>query len=248
MSKSPWRHWITERKVAEPLTNEIDTTMKLQQPSLKQTDFPTDNAAAAVHHRQVIKRRLAILSRWLHIYLSMASFAIVFFFAVTGLTLNHTDWFASQQSTAQLKGNVELKWVKTDSDDKVAKLEIVEQLRRAHNIKAALSEFRIDETQCTASFKGPGYSADAFINRESGEYDLTENRMGFVAIMNDLHKGRDTGRAWSRLIDVSAIFMTLVSLTGMALIFFLKRWRASGLILAAIGSVACYLVYWLWVS
>jgi len=223
--------------------------MKLQQPPLINVKFPADNAAAtATHKQQALKRRLASWSRWLHIYLSMASFAIVFFFAVTGLTLNHTDWFADQQSTAQLKGNVELKWVKTEADDKVAKLDIVEQLRRTHGIKAALSDFRIDESQCAVSFKGPGYSADAFINRESGEYDLTENRMGFVAVLNDLHKGRDTGRAWSGLIDASAIFMTLVSLTGMALIFFLKRWRRSGLICALLGAIACLWVYWQWVS
>ena len=223
--------------------------MKYQQPPLMKADFPADNHATSVaYKRQGLKRRLAMMSRWLHIYLSMASFAIVFFFAVTGLTLNHTDWFAAQQRTTQRTGNIALNWVKTETDDKVARLEIVEQLRRAHYIKAALSDFRIDETQCSVSFKGPGYSADAFINRETGEYELTENRMGFVAILNDLHKGRDTGRAWARLIDASAIFMTLVSLTGMALIFFLKRWRASGLVLALIGGVACCLVYWVWVS
>lgn len=194
------------------------------------------------------KQRFAVISRWLHIYLSMISFAIVFFFAVTGLTLNHTEWFASQQRTVQGKGNVDVKWVKTDSDDKVAKLEIVEQLRRTHNIKAALSDFRVDDAQCSVSFKGPGYSADAFINRETGEYDLTENRMGFVAIINDLHKGRDAGRIWALLIDISAVFMTLVSITGMALIFFLKRRRVSGLLLAGLGSVACYLIYLFWVA
>jgi uncharacterized protein len=194
------------------------------------------------------KQRFAVISRWLHIYLSMVSFAIVFFFAVTGLTLNHTEWFADQQRTAQRTGNVESKWVKTDTDDKVAKLEVVEQLRRAHNIKAALSDFRIDESQCAVSFKGPGYSADAFINRESGEYELTENRMGVVAVLNDLHKGRDTGRVWSQLIDVSAVFMTLVSVTGMALIFFLRRRRVSGLVSTVIGAIICLLVYWRWVS
>lgn len=223
--------------------------MKYQQPPLKDANFPADNVATtAAYRRQALKRRLASLSRWLHIYLSMASFAIVFFFAVTGLTLNHTDWFADQQRSAQRTGNVELKWVKTDADDKVAKLEIVEQLRHTHHINAALSDFRIDESQCSVTFKGPGYNADAFINRATGEYELTENRMGFVAVINDLHKGRDTGRAWSWLIDASAVFMTLVSLTGMALIFFLKRRRASGLLMTVIGGVACFLVYWLWVS
>ena len=31
--------------------------------------------------------------RWLHIYLSMFSLAVVLFFSVTGITLNHPDWF-----------------------------------------------------------------------------------------------------------------------------------------------------------
>ena len=49
------------------------------------------------------KRQLASLSRWLHIYLSMVSFGVLFFFAVTGLTLNHTDWFSQAQKTVQVK-------------------------------------------------------------------------------------------------------------------------------------------------
>jgi len=32
---------------------------------------------------------MMIVSRWLHIYLSMGALRILFFFAVTGLTLNH---------------------------------------------------------------------------------------------------------------------------------------------------------------
>lgn len=198
------------------------------------------------HSQFYLKRRVASLSRWLHIYLSMASFAILFFFAVTGLTLNHTDWFSSQQRTAQLKGSVETKWVKTD-DANVDKLAIVEHLRNKHGIKGALSDLRLDEAQASVSFKGPGYAADAFINRETGEYELTETRSGFVAVMNDLHKGRDSGRAWSWIIDLSAVLMTLVSLSGMVLIWFVKRRRFSGLILAGVGAVICYLLYAVWV-
>ena len=176
----------------------------------------------------------------------MVSFAIVFFFAVTGLTLNHTDWFSHQQRTVQFKGNVESKWIKTD-DAAVDKLSVVERLRSKHGIKGALSDFRLDEAQVAVSFKGPGYTADAFINRESGEYELTETRNGFVAVLNDLHKGRDSGRVWAWLIDGSAIFMTLVSLTGMVLIWFVKRRRRSGLVIAAVGALLCYLLYYVWV-
>lgn len=189
-------------------------------------------------------RRLSSLARWLHIYLSLAGFAILFFFAVTGLTLNHTEWIAGQQRTAQLRGAVRPDWVR---GPRVSKLEVVEHLRNAHQVRGALSDFRIDDTQCGVSFKGPGYSADAFIDRENGRYDLTETRSGFVAVIDDLHKGRDSGRKWSLLIDLSAVLMTLVSVTGIFLILLLRRYRATGLAAALMGALASWLVYACWV-
>ena len=195
-----------------------------------------------VHSHTAFKRRVASLSRWLHIYLSMASFAILFFFAVTGLTLNHAEWFGAQPRMVQQKGNIEPKWIKAP-DAEVDKLAVVEHLRNTHGIKGALSDFRLDDSQVSVSFKGHGYAADAFINRETGEYDLTETRSGFVAIINDLHKGRDTGKTWSFMIDLSAVLMTFVSLTGIVLLWFVKRRRFSGFILAGVCAVICYLIY-----
>jgi hypothetical protein len=189
----------------------------------------------------VVKRGIAKLSRWLHIYVSMISFAIVFFFSVTGLTLNHPDTFAGQLKNTNEKGKLNIQWVKTKDTLSIAKLEIVEYLRKTHGIKAAMSEFRIDESQCSISFKGPGYAADAFINRETGEYDVAFFRAGFIGILNDLHKGRDSGSGWSVLIDISGIIMTLVSLTGFILILYIKRKKTSGLIIAATGLILAYL-------
>ena len=34
-------------------------------------------------------------------------------------------------------------------------------------------------------------------NRKSGAYQLTTSEEGMMAVMNDLHKGRDAGRAWA---------------------------------------------------
>jgi hypothetical protein len=45
-----------------------------------------------------IRRLTAKYTRWLHIYGSMLSFGLVFFFAVTGLTLNHAQWFEKPRS------------------------------------------------------------------------------------------------------------------------------------------------------
>ncbi len=193
------------------------------------------------------KKDVAKLSRWLHIYLSMVSFAIVLFFAVTGLTLNHPSWLGGdKQIESKQKGSLNAKWVNNPDTNKVAKLEIVEWMRNKHHVKGAVSEFRIDDSEITVTFKGPAYSADAFIDREKGTYELSEIKMGIVAIMNDLHKGRDSGAGWGWVIDISAVFLTLVSLTGLILMLFLKKKRVSGLVSAIIGLLLCYLLYvWL---
>ena len=52
------------------------------------------------------------------------------------------------------------------------------------------------DTDCSVALKSPGYAADVFIDRATGRYELTEAKMGFVAVLNDLHKGRDSGAAW----------------------------------------------------
>ena len=183
-----------------------------------------------------------ILSRRLHIYLSMVSFGILFFFTLTGFTLNHADWF-SKQETIQIRGSVDKKYLGKD----VAKLEVVEHLRSAHGIHGAVKDFRVEDTDCSVAFKGPGYSADVLIDRTTGRYELTETRMGFFAVINDLHKGRDSGAVWAVIIDISAVLMTLVSLTGLLLIFFLRKKRLSGLLAAGAGIVLCYLAYVAWV-
>jgi uncharacterized protein len=202
-----------------------------------------------------LKRRLSIkfakLMRWLHIYLSMFSLAVVLFFSVTGITLNHPDWFFSgAERNREAEGEIRREWLHVsqpqapaDAASQVSKLEIVEQLRNAHAIHGALADFRVDESECVVAFKGPGYAADAFVDRESGHYRLTETYHGFIAVINDLHKGRDTGPVWSVLIDVSAVLMTFISLTGLVLLFYLKLRRVPGLIVALIGTVVAFVLY-----
>jgi hypothetical protein len=190
------------------------------------------------------KKEVAKLSRWLHIYLSMVSFAVVLFFSFTGLTLNHPSWFGGdKQVESKTKGNLNVRWVNNPDTNKLAKLEIVEFLRSKHNIKGSLSEFRIDDSELSVVFKGPAYSCDAFIDREKGSYEISEIKMGIVAVMNDLHKGRDSGSGWGWVIDFSAGFLILVSLSGLILLFFIKKRKVAGLITGAIGLFICYLIY-----
>ena len=193
------------------------------------------------------RRRTAKWTRWLHIYGSMSSLAIVLFFAITGITLNHQEWFAGQTMTTDRHGTMTLSWLRTAGVDGVDKLQVVEYLRSAAGVRGALAEFRIENEQCEVVFKGPGYVASALVDRSSGRFDLTETRMGFAAIVNDLHKGRDTGGVWRAVIDISAVLLMFISLTGLILLYFVHKYRLAGVILALAGALVSYLVFALWV-
>jgi hypothetical protein len=194
------------------------------------------------------KKLTARYSRWLHIYLSMFSFVIVLFFSVTGITLNHLEWFdESVERENKINGTIPANWVNAMDTSQIKKLEIVELLRKQYAIRGYVSDFLIQEDQCLVSFRGPGYSADAFINRQDGVMQLTELKLGAIAIFNDLHKGRDSGNAWKWVIDLSAAFLILVSLSGLVMLFFLKKKRVNGLLIALIGGIVCYLIYKIWI-
>jgi uncharacterized protein len=233
---------------------------------LRRNSPPRPNGQA--HGRSLgrsLRIRVVKLTLWLHIYISMFGLAAVLFFSVTGITLNHPDWFfGGAERREESEGQVDVKWLhvgtptmpagdgsdsggEPDRSKEVAKLEVVEHLRKTHTVRGALADFRVDENECTVSFKGPGYAADAFIDRESGHYNLTQTSHGLVAVLNDLHKGRDTGPVWSVVVDVSAVVLTIISLTGLVLIFFLKLRRGPGLVVSLVGAAVVVVICLLWV-
>jgi hypothetical protein len=191
----------------------------------------------------------------------MFGLAAVLFFSVTGLTLNHPDWFpVLGERTSDAEGKIRLDWLNRSADSTAtdsrgvpdpfaspAKLEIVEYLRSTHAIHGALSDFRVDDQECVVSFKGPAYAADAFIDVASGSYRISQTYHGLVALVNDLHKGRDSGPVWSAVIDISAVLMAIISLTGLVLLFYLKLRRASGVVIALAGAIVVVALYRLWV-
>jgi uncharacterized protein len=191
-------------------------------------------------------RRLAAVMRWLHIYVSMASLLIVLFFSVTGITLNHPDWtFGNVRKQEEFKGQVPPDWLKPGrTEAQVLKFEIAEALRRAHHLRGTVEEFRVDDAECVVSFKAPGSSADAFLDRKTGRYTITVSYDGLVAVLNDLHKGRHSGPVWSWVIDLTAALMVFISMSGMILLLYFKRRRRAGLVLAVLGALLALFLAW----
>jgi hypothetical protein len=173
--------------------------------------------------------------RWLHIYGSMLGLVATLLFAVTGLTLNHADWFERKEPTVRaFTGDVPTGLLAGAVD----KLAVAERLRAAHRLQGMVTEFLVDDAQCVVVWKGPGYAADATIERVDGRYRVEEQRRGLWAVLDDLHKGRDCGPVWSFVIDASAIALAFLSGTGLWLLLYLKKRRRSGLVAALLGALA----------
>lgn len=208
--------------------------------SARENNPPAKTGAA--RKARPLKTRTYGLFRWLHVYISMFSLLIVLFFSVTGITLNHPDWvFGSVETRQEYSGTLPAGW---KTGNQVNWLKVVEHVRATHNIKGSVADddYQSDEQQASVAFHGPGYAADVFIEMNTGKYTVNVDAQGAVAVMNDLHKGRDTSPLWKWVIDLSAGFLTLVSLTGLGLLIFLKKIRPAGLITAAAGGVLVLLL------
>ena len=188
-----------------------------------------------------MKHVFRVLTHWgllIHIYVSMAGFTLVLLFAITGLTLNHQDFgFAEPELTTREMAFPE---ALLESQDKAA---IEEFLQRELGLGFPASDYREDESQIQVTFAVPGRRAVVTIDREqnSGEAEL-ETR-GLFGKLDDLHKGFDSGPTWYWIIDISAILLTISSLTGMITLLSLRARRRSGFLVGAVGVVTVVVVY-----
>ena len=185
-----------------------------------------------VRRRRPLRLRVHTVLRWLHIYTSMVSLLVVLFFAATGVTLNHPDWLATER-TEEASGTLPAAWKTAKGVDWLV---VAEHLRATNGVHGTVADRREDDREGSLTFRAPGYSADAFIDVRTGGYKLTTSYQGAVGVINDLHRGRDAGSAWAWLIDVSGVFLVFLSLTGLGLLFYLKKVRIKALAVMAAGA------------
>jgi len=169
-------------------------------------------------------RWLKTLHRW-HWISSAVALVVMMLFAATGLTLNHA-------------GQVEAQPVVVDR-----KAQLPPALRAAHAPQAAdanrheplpadladwvASALKVDVRGRPAEWSAaelyvalprPGGDAWVRIDRASGQAELEDTDRGWISWLNDLHKGRNAGTAWSWFIDAFAVACLVFTLTGLVLL------------------------------
>lgn len=189
------------------------------------------------------KTQLYKYARLAHVYLSTATLLVILFFSVTGFLLNHPDWSSAKEPVTQdLSGTLPDGWFKNGQIDW---LRVAEYMRHEHNVHGQVGDYWSDETTGQLNFTGPGYTADVFIDLPTGDYSLYTESQGLLAFINDLHKGHGTGQGWNWTIDATAIFLILISLSGLVLTLLLKKLRNKGLVTMIIGGLLSFVILFL---
>lgn len=196
-----------------------------------------------------IAKRLFGISRWLHVYLSATLLCLLLFFCVTGFTLNHASWFDSNNDVSVDTYPLPDELIQLLSAKKTIAVEpltrfIQEELGlvdpRSIDIELEIGELYLDYPLPA------GYAfVSIFLSEQTMELEYRTGNL--VALLNDLHKGRYSGFAWSLLIDISAIVMTVFSLAGLIILLQHKKYRSYGLLFALVGTLTPVLVYFLFV-
>ena len=186
------------------------------------------------------------VSRMLHAYLSAFAFLALIFFSLTGVLLNHPEWFADYQPAEH-----RLSFTLTPAELAAAKAskDPGRALARAAGSKTRLAgayaSGDLDRRQALVRMEGPKGSSDLRIDLSTGTVDARLTQTNLMSIIQDLHRGKNVGAAWRWVIDLSAWLILALSLIGYALFFSLRFRLKTSLILTAASLAVLVGIAWL---
>lgn len=203
----------------------------------------------------VLKNKAVQLwARRLHIYISMALLLVVLFFAITGITLNRPHLFVSQSpNVVEQQLDIPHALLRSEkgpfSPNRSALIAYLAKHGDVSGTPSAIDIFtdvdggELLEGEISLDYKGPGYSATVFIDMTTAQATIESTNYGVIAVLNDLHKGRNSGEVWRWFIDISALLMVLFVLTGVCLLIPKKKTFQIGMKWMGLGSVITLLIY-----
>ena len=160
------------------------------------------------------------LHRWHWISSALCLFAMLLF-SFTGITLNHASQIEAKPSTVSRKGSLpaplqkELAAFAAGHPDDKAPLpsRVANWADDQFGVDVAGMEAEWSEEDAYVAMPRPGGDAWLRIGADgAAEYEVTSR--GAISWMNDLHKGRHTGTAWSWFIDIFALACIVFCITG----------------------------------
>ncbi|MFM2642743.1 PepSY-associated TM helix domain-containing protein [Vibrio chagasii] len=193
-------------------------------------------------------------ARRLHVYISMALLFVVLFFSVTGITLNRPELFESSQPNIQRSALTlptslfTIQDGRLKADQTAFETFLFEQANLSGvpsglDIYAEIEDGELVLGEVSMDFKGPGYNASVFVDVTSEIVEVETTNYGVIALLNDLHKGRNSGEVWKWFIDITALLMIFFVLTGVCLLLPKKKTLNTSIKWTVLGSAISLVIY-----
>lgn len=218
---------------------------------------PERGAGGARRERQPAKRKKIspFWAKQLHLWhwtSSAVCLVGMLLFAFTGITLNHAaeieaepqveaiETQLSEAALAALQGD-------TPEDDRPVPDAVTRWAQEELSVSLAGRPVEWSEEEAYIALPRPGGDGWLAIDRTTGDVTFERTDRGWIAWLNDLHKGRDTGTAWSWFIDIFSVAAIVFSLTGLVLLWLHSRHRKLTWPLVGAGLVIPLLLVMLFV-
>lgn len=201
------------------------------------TPAPAAGKAPALNKARAFWLKQLHSWHWISAGLSLACMIL---FAVTGITLNHAAQITAEpvitEQTAELPAPLLERLASMPEETTQPVPEAVARwASEALDVSIAGKATETTPDEVYVALPMPGGDGWVTIDRATGEAVAEVTTRGWVAYVNDLHKGRNTGVVWYWFIDVFAVACVVFALTGLTLLWLHSRSRPSTWPLVGLG-------------
>ena len=201
-------------------------------------EVPDRNAAPATppRPRKRTRRITPFWAKQLHMWHWMSSAICLvgmLLFAVTGITLNHAGSIGAEPKVVSGEQPVPQPVLDAlrapgaaESRAPVPKI-VAGWAADSLGLSLAGRPAERSEGEVYVPLQRPGGDGWVAFDTAAGTATWETSDRGWIAYLNDLHKGRDTGTAWRWFIDIFAAACVIFSLTGFFLLTLHARHRRS---------------------
>jgi len=165
---------------------------------------------------------LKTLHQW-HWISSAACLIGLIVFAFTGITLNHASQISAQPAVTNRQAEIpaalrESLSARALDGKQPVDAELARWFTQALDLRIAGAEAEWSASEIYISLPRPGGDAWASVDLTSGAVEYEHTDRGWIAWLNDLHKGRNTGPVWTWFIDIFAVACLVFAITGLFLL------------------------------
>ena len=164
---------------------------------------------------------LRTLHQW-HWISSAVCLVGMLLFATTGITLNHAARIEAKpqvaNQAARLPPALLAQLGQREQGNAPLPPVVSDWLGDRLSVAIGARPAEWSEEEIYLSMPTPGVDAWLSIDRASGAVEYESTDRGWISYLNDLHKGRNAGPAWSWFLDIFAIACLVFCITGLFLL------------------------------